>query len=81
MKTACLTANEVSAMLKVNVETAYRLIADEGLPATKVGRSWRFEIGAIRAWFHDRRLSRTPAPQAQGATVVAIEKRVMEIAQ
>ncbi len=73
MNNAYLTASEVSDMLRVNVETVYRLIADEELPATKVGRSWRFEREAIQTWFRDRSLSRTHASKAQCAAVVATE--------
>ena len=73
MNNAYLTANEASAMLRVNVETVYRLLADEGLPATKVGGSWRFEREAIQAWFRGRSLSRTLTSKAQGAAVVATE--------
>jgi excisionase family DNA binding protein len=58
-----LTTTEVAALLKLNVETIYDLIAKEGLPAAKVGGQWRFQESRIRAWVEARYASheRTPA--------------------
>ncbi len=37
-----LTTSEVAAILRVHVQTVYRL-ADEGvIPGIRIGRSWRF---------------------------------------
>ncbi len=43
------TAKEVYAMSTVIVETVYRLIADDELPTTRVGRSLRLEADAVQA--------------------------------
>jgi len=45
-----LTASEVAALLKLNVETVYTLITTRGLPAAKIGGRWRFEEARVRAW-------------------------------
>lgn len=49
-----LTAFQVAELLQLNVETVYVLIAREGLPATRVGRRWRFDESHVRRWFNDR---------------------------
>ncbi len=49
-----LTAAEVAALLKVNVETVYALIRREGLPAARVGGQWRFSETKVRTWFESR---------------------------
>ena len=46
-----LTAAEVAALLRVHVETVYALIAQQGLPAARVGGRWRFEEAKVREWF------------------------------
>ena len=48
-----LTAHQVAGLLQLNVETVYALIAREGLPATRVGRRWRFDESQVHRWFHD----------------------------
>lgn len=45
-----LTASEVAAMLQLNVETVYSLIAKEQLPAVKVGGQWRFDEQGMTGW-------------------------------
>ncbi len=49
-----LTAHQVAELLQLNVETVYALITREGLPATRVGRRWRFDESRVRGWFHQR---------------------------
>ena len=49
-----LTASDVARVLKLNVETVYALIANEGLPAIKVGGQWRFHESRLHAWLDDR---------------------------
>lgn len=51
---AFLTAAEVAAWLKLNIETVYALIAKEGLPAVKIGGQWRFQESKIREWVEGR---------------------------
>jgi excisionase family DNA binding protein len=50
MPEAFLTAAEVAAWLRVNIETVYDLIAQQGLPAIRLGRCWRFQEREVRAW-------------------------------
>ena len=50
-----LTAGDVAAWLKLNIETVYDLIAKDQLPAIKIGGQWRFQEAQIRAWLGRRR--------------------------
>ncbi len=49
-----LTASQVADLLQLNVETVYRLIANDRLPATRIGRTWRFEAEQVLQWFRTR---------------------------
>ncbi len=55
-----LTTADVAELFKLNVETVYLLIAQQGLPATKIGGQWRFDESEIREWFKDRRSLSAP---------------------
>lgn len=52
-----LTANEVADWLKLNVDTVYTLIRQDGLPAYKLGGQWRFREPEVREWADARRNS------------------------
>ena len=41
-KPEVLTVDEVSDLLKVSPQTIYNMVKDGRLPASKVGREWRF---------------------------------------
>lgn len=45
-----LTLKELAAYLKVNPRTVYRLLADNKLPAFRVGHAWRFRRAEVDAW-------------------------------
>jgi len=45
-----LTIKQVANYLKVTDRTIYRLAASDGIPAFKVGGSWRFRKSDIDAW-------------------------------
>jgi|Deesub1362A_J573_1020465.scaffolds.fasta_scaffold01498_2 excisionase family DNA binding protein len=48
--TELMTLEEVANYLRVTKKTIYRLLKRGGVPATKVGRQWRFEKAAIDDW-------------------------------
>ena len=50
-----LTVADVSTFLKLKSETIYMLITKEGLPASKVGGQWRFDIEEVKVWFRQQR--------------------------
>ena len=45
-----LTIKQVANYLQVTERTIYRLAASDGIPAFKVGGSWRFRKSDIDAW-------------------------------
>ena len=49
-----MTIREVSALLKINEKTAYRLAAENKLPGFKVGGSWRFRRMDIDIWIREQ---------------------------
>lgn len=49
-----LTIHELSAYLKLNEKTAYRLAAKGDIPGFKVGGSWRFRKSEIDRWIKQK---------------------------
>ena len=49
-----LTIKQVAVYLQVTERTIYRLAASEGIPAFKVGGSWRFRRGDLDHWIEGR---------------------------
>ena len=47
-----MTVAEVARYLRVTEKTVYRLLKKGRIPATKVGRQWRFERNSIDEWLH-----------------------------
>ncbi len=47
-----LTALEVAAFLRVPKSTVYKLARLGQLPASKVGKHWRFLRGDVQRWIH-----------------------------
>lgn len=45
-----LSADEIAAHLGVKKETVYAWIADKGMPAYKIGRLWKFQVGDVDGW-------------------------------
>lgn len=56
-----LNADEACSWLKIPRSTLYKLCSDGELPATKVGRHWRFRKDMLEKWFVDR----TSAPPSK----------------
>ncbi len=49
-----ITIHELSAYLKLNEKTAYRLTAKGKIPGFKVGGSWRFRKSEIEKWIKEQ---------------------------
>lgn len=45
-----MTIEEVAAYMRVSRFTVYRLAKARAIPATKVGRQWRFQREEITSW-------------------------------
>ena len=48
-----LTVEEVAKALRTDDKTVRKLIKEQGLPARIVGRGYRIEEGALRAWLSE----------------------------
>lgn len=49
-----LTFEEVKKFLRVSNSTLYRLVQGHRIPASKVGRSWRFRRDKIEWWLEEK---------------------------
>ena len=49
-----MTLKEVADYLRVTKKTIYRLLEAGKIPATKVGRQWRFNKARIDEWLSER---------------------------
>jgi len=49
-----LNIQEVSTYLNVPVRTLYQMVSQGTIPATKIGKHWRFSRDAIDRWLHRR---------------------------
>ena len=65
-----LTIKQVAAYLQVTERTVYRLAAADGIPAFKVGGSWRFRRRDLDQWIANS-IGKASAPNGVGANVVA----------
>lgn len=41
---------EIIELLGVSKDTIYRWIAHKQMPATKIGRQWRFKLSEVEEW-------------------------------
>ena len=48
-----MTISEVASYMRVSRFTVYRLAKDRSIPATKIGRQWRFQKEEIDRWLRD----------------------------
>ncbi len=51
---ALMTITEVAAYMQVSRFTVYRLAKDHTIPATKIGRQWRFQKEEIDQWIRNQ---------------------------
>ena len=49
-----MTLEEVAQYMRVSRFTVYRLAKGHSIPATKIGRQWRFEREEIDRWVRDQ---------------------------
>jgi excisionase family DNA binding protein len=67
-----LTSTEAAAYLRVSADDLTKLIADQGLPARRVGDDWRILKGAIQEWLRTGIIS-PPATNGIWATAGAFK--------
>ena len=49
-----MTIEEVAQYMRVSRFTVYRLAKERAIPATKIGRQWRFQREEINQWVKDQ---------------------------
>lgn len=49
-----MTIEELAAYMRVSRFTVYRLAKDHSIPATKIGRQWRFHKEEIDQWVKEQ---------------------------
>jgi len=49
-----MTFEEVCKYLKFSKSKLYNLVQQKKIPASKIGRNWRFKKSKIEAWFDKR---------------------------
>jgi excisionase family DNA binding protein len=52
-----MTLEELGEYLRINKITLYRLVQNGEIPASKVGRQWRFKQSEIDRWLKDQRIA------------------------
>jgi excisionase family DNA binding protein len=57
VKSKLMTLSEVAGYLRVTEKTIHRLLSRKAIPATRVGRLWRFDIEAIDKWLRESSIS------------------------
>ena len=49
-----LTIDDVATYMQVSRFTVYRLAKEHSIPATKIGRQWRFQKEEIEQWMREQ---------------------------
>jgi excisionase family DNA binding protein len=57
-----MTTDEVSVYLNLHPLTVRRLARDGEIPATKIGRQWRFKRDLLDRWIEEQSIENTVAP-------------------
>jgi len=50
-----MTSKEVAEYLRIPVRTLYKLCQEGRIPATKVGKHWRFRKDMLDKWFKENK--------------------------
>jgi excisionase family DNA binding protein len=68
-----MTVEEVADYLRVTEKTIYRLLERGRIPATKVGRQWRFNTASIDKWLQEN------SAKAKGSILVVDDEEVVRL--
>jgi excisionase family DNA binding protein len=64
MNEELMTTREVASWLRLRVQSIYRLIEQQGMPAYRPGIQWLFKRDEVEAWMRDRAEATRPQPMA-----------------
>lgn len=53
-----VSVTEVAAHLGVSKDTVHKLLKNEGLPASKLGKLWKFKISEVDAWLQQHKTNK-----------------------
>jgi len=56
MSDEIMTVKELAGYLKLNHQTIYKKVQKDEIPASKIGRSWRFQKSVIDRWLSEQRV-------------------------
>jgi excisionase family DNA binding protein len=62
-----MTLSEAATFLRLPPKTVERLVAEQGLPARKIGKEWRFLRAAIERWLEPKPAYAGPSNAQIGA--------------
>jgi len=68
-----MTVEEVAGYLRVTNKTIYRLLKRRNIPATKVGRGWRFAKASIDEWLGQKSVG------AQASILVVDDEKMIRL--
>jgi excisionase family DNA binding protein len=67
MPSAILTIPEVCEYLHVSPATVYRMLRRKNIPAFRIGKSWRFNLGELELWIeHESQPGEPSSPYKEG---------------
>ena len=61
-KDEILTTKQVMDLLSVSRPALYRWISEQGLPAKKIGRNYRFRKSEVLDWFSSKDVTQSSCP-------------------
>ena len=64
MAESLLTTEQVAEYLNVDKFTVYRLVAQNKIPAFRVGNQWRFKRNVLEQWLQ-KNMNASPSPKVQ----------------
>lgn len=78
-----LSADDIAAHLGVTKDTVYTWIAEKSMPASKVGRLWKFQASEVDDWVRsgaaaEEHRSSGPQSNVSGRTYADIKKNQEE---
>ncbi len=60
-----LSADDIAAHLGVTKDTVYSWINEKRMPASKVGRLWKFQVSEVDDWVRNSGASRRSSQSAE----------------
>ena len=60
MSSTILTVSEVCQYLHISPATVYRLLRRRNIPAFRIGKNWRFNVGELERWIAQESLLGEP---------------------